>query len=921
MRPAYALARILACIAALTATILPGPVANATTITSVPPYRSYDPYPLQGRPPSIEHARVVLTGVPNDIIPKNSNKWNCSCDTDGCWPGCFTIASATILKYWSQKGYPNLWNGDENGTLIRLRELFPNMLCYGNGNNNGKPGDTGYDAFDVASGLHQFILEHGYQFTLQAIPNPTFEQVMAEIDAGRPIIGAFAASPWGSHAGTIVGYDTTGSRQVMIVRPNLWQKVDTDLEWGHGYQGFGLVTIVPGGTSGDGHVSGPTAPQVTYQVVVNLNESGFTAQGAWQTVAGVGKNGQALALMTTDPSNLGPTDDTGWARWNPQLPYDGEWEVLAWVPLVDTDDTATHNATYRITHAEGMSLIRRSQHDAAQGWMSLGDFPFVRGDKAVVRLGNLTGDNPPRRVWADAIKFVWRAPLIVQSEDGDGGIYLVQNGKRQRIPDMDTFHALRLSRSNIRILSPLQLAQYPLGDPLPSIFGGWIGQYYNNTVLSAPASLIRYDNSLNFQWNGSAPAANMSTLGFSVRWSRVLALGDGHYPFVINAVGGVRLYVDGHLEMNDWEANNVYVQHSRIISMTSGLHRVEVEYTNSMGHARISLADLPPNAPIVPDVSPPEGGSAVGSSVSWTNSPTITLRWQDGGDPNGTDRPHRYYASVWRASDGWTINSGWITATEWSPPLAADGRYFWRVSAGDGTAVSDWSPPHEIDVDRTPPWSQMMSAHSGSAAAASIMPASAMTQPARLAPATQMPNAVRIDASGQPISDSVVPTTVVPASVAAPAQHLGVSLTWWATDTQSGIASFDVQARELIHALTRYTPTVETRQATRIGYELTVSGSQEITTAVVITSLVPYTTVTPILVYVPVTPTQWLTFATGVVTTQTLFIGNPGSTYEFRVRAHDKAGNTQDWLDGYSVKAQVDPNITVWRTFIPLVGR
>jgi hypothetical protein len=89
----------------------------------------------------------------------------------------------------------------------------------------------------------------------------------------------------------------------------------------------------------------------------------------------------------------------------------------------------------------------------------------------------------------------------------------------------------------------------------------------------------------------------------------------------------------------------------------------------------------------------------------------------------------------------------------------------------------------------------------------------------------------------------------------------------------------------------------------------------------VITTLVPYTTVTPLRVFVPVSPTEWITFATGIVNTTTLFIGSPGSTYEFRVRAHDNAGNTQDWLDGYSVQAQVDPNITIYRTYIPLVLR
>jgi hypothetical protein len=875
-----------------------GPAANATVDD-----RPYNPY-TDVRPKHAENARVVLQDVPDNIIPENSNKWNCSCDSDGCWPGCFTVASASILEYWSQKGFPNLWNGDEDGILVRLRELFPNLLCYGNGDGNGKPGDTGYDAYDVASGLNQFIQEQGYSFTLTPIPSPTFEQVMSEIDAGHPIIGAFAESPWGSHAGTIIGYDTTGGRQVMVVRPNLWQKTDTDLAWGTGYQGFGLVTVAPS----DNAVTSTLSPQVTYEALVNASDPGFAAQGNWQTAQGVGMNGEARSLTTTDPTNLGPTDDTGWARWNPQLPFDGVWEVLAWMPQADTDDSATHNAVYHVTHAEGMSLVRRSQHDASQGWMSLGTFPFIRGDKAVVYLGNLTGDTPLRKVWADAVKFVWRAPLIITSEDDDEVLYLVQDGKRLRIPDMDTFDALRLSRSNIRKLSAMQLAQYPEGDTLPSIFGSWVGQYYNNTTLAAPASAVRRDDKLSFQWNDTAPAENMSSRGFSARWSRVMALGDGNYPFTIDAVGGVRLYVDGHLEINDWDSSSVYIQHQQVVSVTSGLHRVEVEYVNREGQARIDLGDLPPNAPIVPDVG----------QLQWTTAPTVTLQWQDGGDPDNSAQPRKYYVSVWRDGNDWSVNSEWITATEWTLPLPGDGRYFWRVSAGDGTAVSDWSPAREIDVDRSAPWAQMQTAQTPQELAESTAQAQAANEQTMV----QMPNAVSIDASGQPISVSVAQlmsaTTPGPST---PQPFIGLMLSWWATDTLSGLASFDVQARELVHAETRYTPTVEMHEVSQLSYELIVSGSQEITNALVITSMVPYTTVAPIMVYTPISPTDWFTFASGIVNTQTVFVGNPGSTYEFRVRARDNAGNVQEWLDGYSIQAQMDPHVTFTHVYIPLVMR
>jgi hypothetical protein len=906
------LIRVLLCVVAILSTTVIDPSAYASRPVSFRA-RPYGPYSTTKRPGKVDNARVVLSDVPNDIIPQNSNAWKCSCDSDGCWPGCFTIASASILKYWSQKGYPNLWNGDENGTLTRLRELFPNLLCYGNGDDNGKPGDSGYDAFDVAGGLRQFITEHGYAFTLTPVPEPTFEQVMAEIDAGRPVIGAFGDSPWGSHAGTIIGYDTTGGRQIMIVRPNLWQKLDTDLEWGVGYQGFGIVSVIPGGSES----AVPVAPAISFEVTVNDKDTGFAAQGNWQESLGLGYGGESRAAQTTDPSNLGPTDDTAWARWAPHLPFDGMWEVLAWMPLTDSDDTVSHLATYRVTHAEGMSLARRSQHDAVQGWMSLGLFPFVQGDKASIYLGNLTGDNPPRQVWADAVKFVWRAPLILRPETEDGDLYVVNAGRRHRIPDLDTFTALRLSRSNIRKVSPMVMAQYPEDEALPSIYSSWVGQYFNNSVLSQPASVVRADGSINFRWNGAAPAANMSSLGFSSRWVRVMAFSEGQYPFDVQAVGGVRLWVDGRLEIDGWDSPNIFIDHQRAISMTSGLHRVEVEYVNREGLARVTLSNLAPNAPIVP------GGSDAEAGVHWTSAPTVTLAWADGGDPDNSDRPRKYYATVWRESDNLTLNSGWITSTSWVAPLAGDGHYFWRVSTSDGVLASDWSPLRSVWVDHTPPWAQMVSAGANIEAHS--------TAPAEQSGALVIDASAPVAAPAASTADALSPTAdaagdgvgqVIPASkMGTPQPSIGLRLTWWATDTLSGATSFDVQAHELVHATTAYTLATEMREITKLNYELVLSGSEEITNVVVVTAVVPYTTVVPIRVFMSLTATQWVTFASGLVTTTALFLGNPGSTYEFRVRARDQVGNEQQWYDGYSVQAQVDPGAGMVNVFIPVVVR
>jgi hypothetical protein len=362
---------------------------------------------------------------------------------------------------------------------------------------------------------------------------------------------------------------------------------------------------------------------------------------------------------------------------------------------------------------------------------------------------------------------------------------------------------------------------------------------------------------------------------------------------------------------------------------------------------------LPPNAPIVDDA--PE--------VQWTAAPTITLRWRDGGDADSSGKPRRFFASIWKDGVAWSAGSGWISDTEWVAPLAGDGRYLWRISASDGTATSDWSPPRVILVDTTPPWAQMMSAEQRTETLPAETPTETPTPTPSPTPLPADPTATPVaqDVDAGTLDDGAITTTttlsvageliegvtgltatesvsdtVQPADVAdiasqsqeteavataTPRPLAGLRLTWWATDTLSGVASFDVQARELIRASTIYSPVVSEREITRIAYELILSGSVEITRPIVITDLVAYTTTVPIAVYTPLTQTQWVTIAAGIANTETIFLGTPGSTYEFRVRSVDRMGNTQAWRDGYSIQAQIDPRPPLFTSYIPIITR
>jgi murein DD-endopeptidase MepM/ murein hydrolase activator NlpD len=76
---------------------------------------------------------------------------------------------------------------------------------------------------------------------------------------------------------------------------------------------------------------------------------------------------------------------------------------------------------------------------------------------------------------------------------------------------------------------------------------------------------------------------------------------------------------------------------------------------------------------------------------------SVTLSWQDAGDPDNGPRNYRdYYVRIWHEDNSWRQESGWITATSWTVTLPITGRYLFEVQAGDGAAGSSNNPQYSF---------------------------------------------------------------------------------------------------------------------------------------------------------------------------------------------------------------------------------
>ncbi len=119
-------------------------------------------------------------------------------------------------------------------------------------------------------------------------------------------------------------------------------------------------------------------------------------------------------------------------------------------------------------------------------------------------------------------------------------------------------------------------------------FPDWKGEYFSNRTLSGSPTVVRNDNTIDFNWGSGSPAAGIPSNDFSARWTRSPYFDSGRYRFHVRVDDGVRLYVDDSLLIDQWnEGSDREFTADRDLS--SGNHAIRVEYFENTGGARITV--------------------------------------------------------------------------------------------------------------------------------------------------------------------------------------------------------------------------------------------------------------------------------------------------------------------------------------------
>ncbi|MCL4825855.1 MAG: SH3 domain-containing protein, partial [Caldilinea sp.] len=158
----------------------------------------------------------------------------------------------------------------------------------------------------------------------------------------------------------------------------------------------------------------------------------------------------------------------------------------------------------------------------------------------------------------------------------------------------------------------------------------WRGEYYTNPSIMGTPRVVRNDAAIDFNWGFNAPAPGIPATGFSVRWSRTLYFSAGTYRFSGQSDGGVRVWVDNRLVLDQW--GGVAGGYSVDVWLEQGSHTLFIDYGQRRQPALMTFGWTlagPTPSPSFPDWRGEYFGNRdlAGNPVFVRNDPNIDFNW------------------------------------------------------------------------------------------------------------------------------------------------------------------------------------------------------------------------------------------------------------------------------------------------------
>ncbi len=353
-----------------------------------------------------------------------------------------------------------------------------------------------------------------------------------------------------------------------------------------------IITPAPGAT-----IVLPTAAPGVPSLTANTNVNVRSGPGTHYHRIGLMVQGQTAEVIGRSP------DGAWWVIKFPGVSSGQGWVSAAYVTTTGTENvpiiqppvapaptptppvpiSGWKGEYWNNTNLQGQPNLVRDDSELNFNWGNTSPDPKINAENFSARwtiARNVPAGTYRLSLWVDDGARVWVNDTLVIDEWREGSA-------RNIVVDVNVpvgNNSVKMEYFNgkigaVAILDVTYLQEFP----------NWKTEYFNNTDLKGEPVVVRNEVEINQNWGANSPAQGVPSDNYSVRWSQRPFFEEGYYVFKAYVQGGVRLWVDGNLLLDEWQMQGPVELPTIPFYLSRGGHDMRIDYFKNTGNGQIKV--------------------------------------------------------------------------------------------------------------------------------------------------------------------------------------------------------------------------------------------------------------------------------------------------------------------------------------------